>query len=154
MHRLRRYVLVVVAAGTLVGGLMASSIPASAKKTPAPKLKVTPKSKLTNGSAVQVSGTHFTAGDQVFIVECVIGETSTTGSGCDTNNVVGPETVSTKGTWGPATFHVVTGAVGTQGGTCGTTKANAKACAVSAGDAAGNDGAQEKVVFTVPKTTK
>jgi hypothetical protein len=154
MHRIRTYSAVVIAAGMLVGGVLVSSVPATAKATPAPKLKVSPKSKLTNGEMVAVSGTHFTPGDSIFLVECVIGETSTTGSGCDIAGDVGPESVSTKGTWGPVQFKVVTGAVGTQGGMCGTTKANAKDCAVSAGDPSGNDAAQEKVAFTVPKSTK
>jgi hypothetical protein len=151
MHRIRRFTVVAVAAGMLVGGLMVSSLPANAKAS-TPKLKVSPKSNLTNGESVAVSGSHFTPGDQSFIIECVVGETSTTGSGCNIAGDVGPESVSTKGTWGPVQFKVATGAIGTLGGMCGTTKANAKACAVSAGDAQGNDGAQTAVKFAIPKS--
>jgi hypothetical protein len=154
MHRIRRYSVVAVAAGMLVGGLLVSSGPANAKAAAAPKLKVAPKSKLTNGEEVAVSGTHFTPGDSIFVVECVVGETSTTGSGCNVAGDLGPESVSTKGTWGPVQFKVITGKVGTQGGICGTTKANEKDCAVSAGDAEGNDGAQEVVAFSIPKSSK
>jgi hypothetical protein len=154
MHRIRRYSVIAIAAGMLVGGLMVSSLPANAKATPAPKLKVSPKSKLTNGSSVTVSGTHFAPDDAVFIVECVVGETSTTGSGCNIAGDDGPISVSSKGTFGPTPFKVITGAVGTLGGICGTTKANAKDCAVSVGDAEGKDGAQEVVAFTVPKAVK
>jgi hypothetical protein len=152
MHRIRRFTVVAVAAGMLVGGLMVSSLPANAKAAKAPKLKVSPKSNITNDQSVAVSGSHFTPGDQVFLVECVIGETSTTGSGCNIAGDVGPESVSSTGTWGPVQFKLVTGAIGTQGGTCGTTKANAKACAVSAGDAQGNDAAQLAVKFAIPKS--
>ena len=153
MRRFARYAVVVVAAGTLMGGLLADGGAAVAKKAAKPKLKVSPKSKLTNGEAVQVSGSHMTAGDQVYVVECVLGQTSLTGAGCDTNSsaVVGPETVSPQGTFGPVTFKVITGKIGTTGATCGTTKADAKACAVSAGTATGGDAVQVKIKFTVPK---
>jgi hypothetical protein len=152
MHRIRRYSVVAVAAGMLVAGLMVSSLPANAKATPVPKLKVTPSSKLTNGEMVSVSGSHFTPTDSIFVVQCVVGETSTTGSGCNVAGDEGPETVGPKGTWGPVQFKVITGKVGTLGGTCGTTKADEKACAVSAGDALGNDGAQKAVKFLIPKS--
>ena len=154
MHRIRRYSVMVAAGGMLVAGLMVSSLPATAKATPAPKLKVSPASKLTNDEIVNVSGSHFTPSDSIFIIECVVGETSTTGTGCNIAGDIGPETVSSKGTWGPVQFKVLTGAIGTQGGMCGTTTANAKDCAVSAGDAQGNDGAQKAFKFLVPKTKK
>jgi len=150
MHRIRRYSVIAIAAGMLVGGLMVSSLPASAKATPTPKLKVSPKSKLTNGATVAVSGKGFKAEDSIFLVECVVGETSTTGSGCNISSPVAV-TVSSKGTWGPVNFKVASGAVGTQGWMCGTTKANEKDCAVSAGNAQGTDAAQEVIAFTVPK---
>jgi len=157
MHRIRRYSVVALAAGMLVGGLMVSSLPASAKAVKPPKIKVAPKSKLTNGESVAVSGKGFTDGDQVYIVECFKGATSTTGSGCDVAGAVGPETISSKGVLASTPFKVVSGQVGTDaggGGICGTTKANAKDCLVSVGDAAGKDSAQLAVAFTVPKAAK
>jgi hypothetical protein len=153
MHRIRRYSVIAIAAGMLVGGLMVSAMPANAK-APVLKLKVSPKSKLTNGSSVEVSGKGFTPDDSIFIVECVVGETSTTGSGCNIAGDDGPISVSSKGVFGPTPFKVITGAVGTQGGTCGTTKANAKDCAVSVGTATGGDAAQVTIAFTVPKAVK
>jgi Neocarzinostatin family len=126
---------------------MVASLPASAAS---PKLKVAPKSKLSNGSVVTVSGKGFTAGG-VYILECVVGETSTTGSGCNINNLV-QATISSKGVLPPTQFTVKTGAIGTQGGTCGTTKANEADCAVSVGNASGGNAAQLTIKFAIPKS--
>ena len=152
MSRIRRYSVIAVAGGMLVTGLLITSLPATAK-TAGPKLKVAPKSKLTNGETVAVSGKGFTPGDQVYIVECVVGKTSTTGSGCAITGATGPELINSKGQLASTSFKVVTGQVGTVagGGICGTTKANAKACAVSVGNAKGTDAVQVTVAFAVPK---
>ena len=135
--------------GGLVGGGLLSAAPASAAGPP--KLKVAPSGGLTNGTVVKVSGTHFAPGDSVFVVQCIAADTSTTGSGCDLTNIVGPETPNAKGAWGPVSFTVHSGAIGTDGGTCGTTKADAKSCDISAGNAGATDTASKIIKFKVPK---
>lgn len=143
-HRL----FVAVAGAAVVAALVFAALPASAKSS-TPKLKVSPSKNLNNAQTVNVSGTGFTPGDSVFVLQCVIGDTSTTGSGCNLSNLV-PVTPSSKGTF-KTTFTVSTGAIGTDGGTCGTSKSDAGDCAVSAGNASGGDAAQTKITFKVPK---
>jgi hypothetical protein len=150
MHKtyIRRISTVAVAlltVGITVGAV--GTLSASAKKAPKPKMTVSVTKDLTSNQTVQVSTSNMTPGDKIYVLECVIGETSTSGSGCNLNNLVGPETVSSGGTVGPVNFTVKTGAIGTQGGTCGTGKKDFKKCDISAGDEAGNDAVAVKIQF-------
>lgn len=141
----------VLAGAILVGGMVTASLPASAKSSGSPKLTIKPSKNLTNGETVMVSGKGFTPGDSVYVLECVLGETSTSGSGCNIGGLVGPETISSKGVLPTVSFTVETGAIGTQGGTCGTTSSNAKACDISAGNPSGGDSTETPIAFKVAK---
>ncbi len=153
MHKYRRRALAAVSGAVVVTALIGTGVltGAAANAAGTPKLKVSPAGGLSNGTVVQVSGSHFTPGDSIYVVQCITADKSTTGSGCDLHNIVGPETPGTKGSWGPVSFTVHTGAIGTDGGTCGTTKADAKACDISAGNAGATDTASKGIKFTVPK---
>jgi hypothetical protein len=145
MRRISAVAVAVLTVGLTVGAV--GTLSASAKKAPKPKMTVSVTKNLTNDQVVSVSTSNMTPKDQIYILECVIGETSTTGSGCNLNNLVGPETVSASGTTGPTNFTVKTGAIGTQGATCGTSKKDFKKCDISAGDEAGNDAVAVKIQF-------
>jgi hypothetical protein len=145
--------LMTMAALTLTIG--ATVLPAAAKTAKPPKLTVAPKSKLSNGTTVEVSGKNFTPGDQVYIVQCMAGDTNTSGTGCNLNNVVAAPTITTGGDLTATKFTVTTGTIGTDGyngGVCGTTKANAKDCDISVGNASATDSATEVISFSIPKT--
>lgn len=105
-------------------------------------LVITPSSGLANGQTVKVSGSGFTPKDSLYLIECL--QTSTSQTGCDLTTAT-PVTVSAKGTFSATSFTVVTGAIGT--GKCGTTKANADACAINAGNPTGGDSSQGLVKF-------
>ena len=107
-----------------------------------PKLKVTPSTNLKNNEKIKVSGTGFKAGDTVYVVECLV--TAKGAAGCNELGAT-PATVSARGVLPTTTFTVITGKIG--GGTCGTTAANVKKCAISAGDAEGKDTASFPIVF-------
>lgn len=81
----------------------------------APAATVTPNTGLLNGQTVAVTGTGFTAGSTVLMVECL--ETATSSAGCDLSTVVSA-VVNADGTLPSTNFVVATGAVGN--GTCGT----------------------------------
>jgi hypothetical protein len=134
--------LMALSGAALAVGILTVSMPAGA----ATKVKVSPNKNLTNGKTVKVSGTGFTPGDSVFIVQCVIGDTSTTGSGCNIGNVVAV-TVSSKGTFKNVPFTVVTGAIGTDGGTCGTSKTDEKKCDISVGTPQATDTGTAPIAF-------
>lgn len=110
-----------------------------------PKLTVTPSTGLHNGEKVKVSGTGFKAGDSVYIVECLV--TAKGESNCNILNTV-PATISKTGVLPKSTFKVTTGKIGN--GKCGTTAANAKDCAVSAGNISGGDSAVSRIAFKAP----
>lgn len=148
MNRTRRYRFLAATGAVVMAGLMLSAIPASAA---GPTLKYTPKGGLTSGSVVQVSGKGFKPGDQIFVVQCVTADQSPTGGGCNVNGAVPAGTVTSKGKFGPVALTLKTGQIGKDSGTCGTTKADAKACSVSAGTAAGTDTKQVGIKFVVPK---
>jgi hypothetical protein len=128
-----------VVAGGLGGGALASAA--------GPKIVVSPATKLKNGEEVRVSGSGFKPGDTVFLVECLRkakGET-----GCKVVNGIPPsKTITSTGLLPKSNFKVSTGKIGS--GTCGTTKANATACAVSVGNATGGDSAVGDITFVVP----
>jgi hypothetical protein len=105
-------------------------------------LVATPSTGLSNGESVKVTGSGFTPGDSVFLIECLA--TSTNQSGCDVASAT-PVTVGAKGTIASTTFKVLTGKIGN--GTCGTTSANAGACAINAGNMTGGDSSQAVIKF-------
>ncbi len=107
-------------------------------------LVVTPSTGLRNGEKVKVSGSGFTPKDSIYLVECLA--TATGQNGCQLpNSIPTPITVTASGVLPTTTFTVSTGSIGN--GTCGTTAANAAACAVSAGNATGGDTAQAIIKF-------
>jgi hypothetical protein len=124
---------------------------ASAKVTPKAAtpskrvLVVTPSTGLTNGESVKVSGSGFTPGDSVYILECLANAKGE--SGCQVNGIPPSATITSKGILPTTTIIVTTGTIGN--GTCGTTAANADACAVSAGNAGGGDTAVADIKFNV-----
>ena len=105
-------------------------------------LVVTPATGLSNGEAVKVTGSGFTPNDQLYLIECLA--SSTNQAGCDVASAT-PVTVSSKGTLPLTSFTVITGTIGN--GKCGTTSANADACAVNAGNPSGGDSSQGLIKF-------
>jgi hypothetical protein len=107
---------------------------------------VTPSTNLKTGEKVGVSGSGFTPGDTVYIVECL--RTAKGQAGC---NILGatPATISSTGALPKTSFKVSTGAVGT--GKCGTTAKNLKSCAVSVGNETGGDSAVGPITFKALK---
>lgn len=118
----------------------------SAGAASTPKVVVTPSTNLHNGEAVKVTGSGFTPGDTVFFVECLVSAKGE--AGCNVNGIPKSATVTASGTLPLIHFRVTTGKVGT--GTCGTTKANIKKCAVSVGNAAGGDSGVGRITFKAP----
>ena len=154
MPMINRRIIKMAIAGmaVLAVSLASATLATTAGAASGPKLKVAPAKNLTNGQSVTVSGKGFAQG-QVFIIECVIGETSTSGSGCNISGLVGPETINSKGDLPATPFTVVTGSIGTQGGICGTTKSNIKDCDVSVGNASGGNAASFKITFKKPSSS-
>ncbi len=112
-----------------------------------PKIVVTPSTNLRNKEKVSVAGSGFKPGDTVFLVECLVkakGE-----SNCLVNGIPASETITATGLLPRHTFTVIEGKIGN--GSCGTTKANLKNCAVSVGNAAGGDSAVAPIAFKAPK---
>ncbi len=130
----------------LSSGLIASVASAAAS----PKLVVTPATNLHNGESVKVTGTGFKPGDSVYIVECL--DTAKGESNCNILNTV-PATISKTGVLPKSTFQVTTGKIGSGkgAGSCGTTKANLKDCAVSVGNISGGDSAVFRIAFKAKK---
>jgi hypothetical protein len=107
-------------------------------------LVVTPSTGLSNGEKVKVSGSGFTPKDSIYIVECLANASGQ--NGCQLpNSIPTPIMISAKGILPTTTFTVSTGTIGS--GKCGTTPANAAACAISAGNATGSDTAQAVIKF-------
>ena len=115
---------------------------ASASATTVPKLVVTPSTNLHNGETVHVSGSGFTPGDSVYLVECLA--TAKGEAGCKIQNAKGV-TISATGRLAKTAFKVSTGKIGN--GKCGTTKNNLRACAMSAGNITGGDSAVGRIAF-------
>ena len=105
-------------------------------------LVVTPSTGLTNGETVKVTGSGFTPKDSVFLIECLA--TSQSQAGCNVASAT-PATVSATGTIAATMFKVTTGTIGN--GTCGTSAANAGACAINVGNISGGDSAQGLIKF-------
>jgi hypothetical protein len=115
-----------------------------------PKVVVSPSTNLRNGEVVHVTGSGFKAGDTVYFVECLAKAKGQ--SGCLVNGIPPFATITATGRLPRTSFKVVTGKVGSGSGagTCGTTKANVKNCAVSVGNASGSDSAVGLITFKVP----
>lgn len=137
--RYSRFVLLVVILATAFVGVVT---PASAATR---KLVIKPATGLTNHEQVEVTGSGFTPGNQVYLIEC---QSDATGaSGCDLKTIT-PVTITSTGALLKTKFKVVTGKVGN--GTCGTKASNLKKCDVDAGDTSGGDTAVGPVVFRKP----
>jgi len=149
MGRKQRHLVVAGAIGALTLAMVLPTITFVSAGGASPKLTVKPTKNLPNDSVVSVSGKGFTPGDNVYVIECVIGETSTSGSGCNIAGLVGPEAISKKGVLSKVSFTVLTGKIGTLGGTCGTTASNAGDCDVSVGNPSGGDAASVPITFKV-----
>ncbi len=143
--RVRSSVWLLVVALVMGEGAWGVSAPAGALKR-VPRLFVVPSVGLHNKQVVKVRGINFTPKDTVFVTECLIRATGQ--NGCDIM-IAKPVTISSTGTFGWTKFKVLTGKVGS--GTCGTTKVNLRACAVSAGNPSGGDSAVAPIVFALPK---
>ena len=141
---------VALCAATLGLALSSGLIAGDASAAASPKLVVTPATNLHNGEAVKESGTGFKPGDSVYIVECL--DTAKGESNCNILNTV-PATVSKTGVLPKSTFKVTTGKIGSGkgAGSCGTTKANLKDCAVSVGNISGGDSAVFRIAFKAKK---
>lgn len=139
--------IAVIALTGVTSGVVGSSIGGAATT---PKITVTPSTNLHNGEAVKVTGKGFTPGDTVFFVECLANATGE--AGCNVVGIPKSATITATGTLPTTHFRVTTGKVGT--GTCGTTKANLKKCAVSVGNAGGTDSAVGRISFALGKTKK
>jgi len=112
-------------------------------------VKVSPTTGLKNKSTVKVSGSGFTPGDHVYLVECLVGSTSP--SKCDLKTLKAA-TITSAGVLNTTSFKVVTGKVGT--GICGTTKANLKKCDISVANASKGDSKVVNITFALPKKKK
>jgi hypothetical protein len=143
-----RTIRVVAVAALLSTGILTSGLVGATSATAAakPKLLVTPAKGLTNHKVVIVSGTGFKPKDEVYITECQANAKGE--AGCDIL-LATPVKISATGVMPKTKFKVATGTIGN--GKCGTTAANLKKCAVSAGNAAGGDTAVFDVTFAAPK---
>jgi hypothetical protein len=106
------------------------------------KLTVRPSTGLKNRQVVKVSGSGFTPGDHVFIVECLKTGHSSAQCALSTLKAV---TISSGGKLPTTSFKVITGKIGT--GTCGTKATNKGACSVSVANAAKGDSARVPISF-------
>lgn len=135
---------------TVGSTVMATGV--SAAKKPVPRLVVVPSGRLRNKETVRVRGSNFVPKDTVYLVECLA--TAKGQGNCDLATATAV-TINAKGQLPWTTFTVVTGTIGN--GTCGTTRANAKACELSVGNVRAEDTASTRITFVVPavkSTTK
>ena len=135
--------------------LVAATTAAQATARMKPVAVATPNTELVNESVVTVTGKGFVPSSQLFLVECakgIKGKTASTGVGyCDaahfqmiTATVAGEIPEGT-------TFTVLTGAIGSLGKECGTSK-KTKVCYIGVGDAEAskNNSALAKLKFAAP----
>jgi len=133
----------------LLAVALSAGAPTLASAKSRPKVIVTPSHSLRAGQTVKVAGHGFTPGDSVYIVECMA--TAKDSTGCDIATAA-PATITAKGVLTPTKFKIVTGVVGN--GTCGTTKANLKRCAISVGNVTGGDSGVARITFAPHKAKK
>ncbi|HVB51170.1 MAG TPA: neocarzinostatin apoprotein domain-containing protein [Acidimicrobiales bacterium] len=115
----------------------------------APTVVVTPNTGLTNSQQVVITGTGFSAGATVAVVECIA--TATTVAGCDVPASPVTAVVNVDGTLPSTNFAVQTGAIGN--GTCGTSATDLN-CAIVIGTLTGVLVADTLITFAlVPSVT-
>ena len=112
-----------------------------------PRGKVTPNTQLTNGQVVIVTGKHFSAGDNVYIVECNSSVMTTGIDACNTQTDIGGAMITRKGLVPATTYTVLTGTIGN--GSCGTSRADRK-CYIAISNTSINQIATVEVFFAVP----
>jgi hypothetical protein len=113
-----------------------------------PSVHVTPRTHLSSGQVVTVTGKGFAPGEQVFIGECnsmVITQGEEACSVDNDRNVV----TTRKGLVPATTITLETGVIGVGGGTCGTSRADRK-CYIGIANAGVSQSALTKIFFTVP----
>lgn len=120
----------------------------SASGTSTPKLTVAPSTNLRNGQTVKVSGTGYKPKDTVYIVECLRRAKGSAQCNIPTTMPISV-TISSKGTFPPTKFEVITGKIGS--GTCGTKASNLNSCDVSVGNASGGDSATFPISLLLKK---
>lgn len=130
--------------GAGVRSAMSNKVTPRASTANSRVLVVRPATGLKNGEKVTVSGSGFTPKDSIYLVECLANASGQNGCRLPTS-IPTPITITSKGILPTTTFTVSTGTIGS--GKCGTTKANAAACAISAGNATGGDTAQAIITF-------
>jgi hypothetical protein len=111
----------------------------------AQSITVSPATGLTNGTTVTVSGSGFTAGDSLYMLECPKNTVSL--ADCNTNDAV-TMTVGPTGVLTPGNFQVLSGDVGS--GTCGTSEADLNGCYLTVGTLTNTDQAYSPLVFAAP----
>jgi hypothetical protein len=110
-----------------------------------PKGKVMPNKNLTNGETVTATGTGYTPGETVYVVECNKTVKKSGEDACDLADFV-QVTANSKGKVPPTKFSVFTGTVGN--GTCGTGKSD-KDCYIAISSEDLSETAVVKIVFKV-----
>jgi len=131
-----------ISVGTSSGALLTFATMSFAS---GPGLSASPSTGLTNGQAVTLTGSNFTAGDTLYAVECLA--TATTPAGCDTSPLA-MITVSSTGTLPSTSVNVVAGTVGN--GSCGTSATNFNGCIIEVADAKEADRADSSIDFVAP----
>ncbi len=152
---MRRFLVSLSVVALSAGGALYGAIGASAHDAPrtaGPAITVTPSADLTNNQTVQVTGSGFTPGDQVYVIECFA--TATNQSGCDTAGAV-PATIDSSGNLPTTSFVVITGQIGStgNGGTCGTSASDLSNCAIAVANITGADRGVALISFAMPTTT-
>ena len=133
---------------TTPSGTTTTTAPPATTTTTAPKshgprkITVRPSTGLRNRQVVKVSGSGFTPGDHVFIVECLAKGSSSALCALSTAKAV---RIGATGNLPATSFRVITGKVGK--GTCGTKPSNKRACSISVGNAAKGDAARALIAF-------
>ena len=135
-----------VATATMVLGMMITLGVGSASAAVA--IHANPSTGLTNNQVVAVTGSGFTPGETVYVIECLA--TATDPSGCDTNTA-SPATITAQGTLA-LSFPVVTGMVA-QGKTCGTVTGDLASCVINVGTIQQTDTASTPITFALPSVT-
>jgi Neocarzinostatin family len=108
---------------------------------------LTPDTGLVNGTVVAVTGSGFTAGDSLYILECPKNTVSL--ADCATDDAVAM-TVGPTGVLTPGKFKIIGGHVGS--GTCGTGEADLNGCYLTVSTTTSTDQGYSPLVFAAPKS--
>ncbi len=126
---------VISVANATGGDVGVATITFAATTTPAgPAVVVSPSTNLKNGQTVTVTGSGFTPGDSLYVLECLA--TATGASGCNVATAKSI-TANSDGTLPSTPFTVVAGKIGLSA--CGTTSANAGGCIITVATITGTD---------------